>query len=300
MSSGYPIAFVERNTGISRETLRMWERRYGFPLPDRDGAGDRSYSPADLDRLRLIKRLLDQGYRPGKVVPMSDGGLSGLANEPALPVEMEPGAWKDFLNLMKSPGLEAARDWLRGRLSRATLATFLLETLAPLTEAVGDAWATGHLRVHDEHLYTEMVTRLLRQAMEELPRGDEPPILLATLSGERHGLGLLMAEAMFHQAGARCLNLGVDVPIPEIVLAVRHHRASALALSFSVAYPRRRIAPQIDALREQLPPDCRIWAGGRMTARLRIRPGVRYCPELVDAPGLLAELKVSERPGEMG
>ncbi|PTT81921.1 hypothetical protein DBR42_17435, partial [Pelomonas sp. HMWF004] len=53
------IAAVERDTGISKETLRVWERRYGFPAPWRDAAGERLYAPEQVQRLRLIKRLLD-------------------------------------------------------------------------------------------------------------------------------------------------------------------------------------------------------------------------------------------------
>jgi len=32
----YNISAVERDTGLSKDTLRVWERRYGFPKPLRD------------------------------------------------------------------------------------------------------------------------------------------------------------------------------------------------------------------------------------------------------------------------
>ena len=62
------IAAVERDTGLSKDTLRVWERRYGFPLPHRDALGERSYPFDQVERLRTIKRLLDAGHRPGRVV----------------------------------------------------------------------------------------------------------------------------------------------------------------------------------------------------------------------------------------
>jgi len=49
--------------------LRIWERRYGFPAPLRDAAGERVYPAEQVQRLRLLKRLLDSGHRPGRVVP---------------------------------------------------------------------------------------------------------------------------------------------------------------------------------------------------------------------------------------
>ena len=58
------IAEIERESGISRDTLRVWERRYGFPTPQRNQRGQRRYLIRELDRLRLCKQLLDQGRRP--------------------------------------------------------------------------------------------------------------------------------------------------------------------------------------------------------------------------------------------
>ena len=53
----HSIAAVERDTGLAKDTLRVWERRYGFPAPGRDAQGERLYSDDDLVRLRHIRRL---------------------------------------------------------------------------------------------------------------------------------------------------------------------------------------------------------------------------------------------------
>src|SRR5215207_3403060 len=75
------ISAVERETGLSQDVLRMWERRYGFPKPDRDENGERQYSVADVAKLRAIKRLMDIGTRPGKIIHMAVEELNGLADE---------------------------------------------------------------------------------------------------------------------------------------------------------------------------------------------------------------------------
>mgnify|MGYP003347622001 CR=1 FL=1 len=74
------IAAVERDTGIGKDTLRIWERRYGFPTPGRDGFGERSYPLEQVEKLRVIKRLLDQGHRPGRIValPMETAKFEAL------------------------------------------------------------------------------------------------------------------------------------------------------------------------------------------------------------------------------
>ena len=73
------ISAVERDTGLSKDTLRVWERRYGFPLPLRDSLGERAYSRADVERLRIIRRLMDAGHRPGKILGLSGEQLQVLA-----------------------------------------------------------------------------------------------------------------------------------------------------------------------------------------------------------------------------
>jgi len=72
------ISAVERDTGLSKDTLRAWERRYGFPAPQRDAAGQRIYTDADVAKLRLAKHLLDFGYRPGKILGHTQERLQQL------------------------------------------------------------------------------------------------------------------------------------------------------------------------------------------------------------------------------
>src|SRR5450830_1036518 len=72
------IAFVAEETGIAKEVLRKWEARYGYPSPERDVLGNRVYRGIDVERIKLIKKLLDQGMRPGQVVPLDGSGLQSL------------------------------------------------------------------------------------------------------------------------------------------------------------------------------------------------------------------------------
>ena len=70
------IREVVRITGLRREQLYMWQRRYGFPAPLRDSFGDRVYPPDQVARLKLIKQLLSEGWRAGAVVPLAEIGAA--------------------------------------------------------------------------------------------------------------------------------------------------------------------------------------------------------------------------------
>src|SRR3954463_2558055 len=85
---GVPIAAVEQATGIARATLRIWERRYGFPQPGRDLRGERSYPAEQVERLRLMADLMARGHRPGRLVQLSPAQLATLAG----PLGAGPGA----------------------------------------------------------------------------------------------------------------------------------------------------------------------------------------------------------------
>src|SRR5512141_471477 len=77
------IGALSRATAIPVETLRTWESRYGFPVPERRPSGHRVYALSTVPRLRRIAEALARGHRAGQVVPASEVELRQiLAAEP--------------------------------------------------------------------------------------------------------------------------------------------------------------------------------------------------------------------------
>src|SRR5271154_5123901 len=75
------IGAVAKATGFSPDTLRVWQKRYGFPIPRRKPSGHRLYSTADVRRLRRISEALARGHRPGQVVPLAEPRLESLLTQ---------------------------------------------------------------------------------------------------------------------------------------------------------------------------------------------------------------------------
>jgi DNA-binding transcriptional MerR regulator/methylmalonyl-CoA mutase cobalamin-binding subunit len=265
------ISAVERDTGLSKDTLRIWERRYNFPRPERDQNGDRAYAPQQVVRLQLIKRLIDQGFRPGKIIGLADEHLSSLLEQPAGPDAQRPDV-QAYLSLVKSHQSDELRRHLAQAIARQGLQTFIVDSVAPLTEAVGNAWVRGEIAIFEEHLYTELVQGLLRNAISALQSaGRAPRVLLTSLPNEAHNLGLLMVEAVLTVENATCIALGTETPVTEIVRAASAHRADIVALSFSAAYPESKAVEALRELRAMLPAKTTLCAGGAGVARLRRR-----------------------------
>jgi DNA-binding transcriptional MerR regulator/methylmalonyl-CoA mutase cobalamin-binding subunit len=278
------ISAVEREAGLSKDVLRVWERRYGFPKPSRDDNGERRYSVTEVAKLRAIKRLMDVGMRPGKIIHHTLDQLNALA-EGRITTRREPlvpAIEGEVLALLSRHDAPALQNTFANLLMRQGLQRFVLETMTSLNHAVGDAWMRGELAVFEEHLYTEQLLVALRTGINAFPRQiGIPRVLLTTFPGEQHGLGLLMVEALLVPEGAQCISLGVQTPIEDIWRAAVAHDAHVVALSFSGAFPVRHAGEGLAALRRQLPARIAVWAGGEMTRRVRkALPGVLLVPDI--------------------
>lgn len=87
-SMNYGIGSVARLTGLTTHTIRAWENRHDAIEAIRDSAGRRRYTQGDVERLTLLKRLVDLGERIGQLAGLSpqmlDQKLATLqAREPA-------------------------------------------------------------------------------------------------------------------------------------------------------------------------------------------------------------------------
>jgi methanogenic corrinoid protein MtbC1 len=278
------ISAVERETGLSKDVLRMWERRYAFPKPCRDENGERQYSIAEVGKLRAVKRLMDIGMRPGKIIALSSDELGALAASRVGRTRdvATPALESDVIALLKTHDVTGLQHALATLLMRQGLQTFVRDTITPLNRAVGDAWMRGELQVFEEHLYTEQLQAALRTAINAFPRQSAiPRVLLTTFPNEQHGLGLLMVEALLVPEGVQCISLGAQTPQDDIRRAALAHKAHIVALSFSAAFPLRQATDGLASLRRQLPPSIQVWAGGEMTRRVRkTLPGVVLIPDL--------------------
>ena len=262
--------------------------------------GEREYAPSEIAKLRAIKRLMDVGMRPGKLMRQSLEELNALGERKAAPRgdQLAPALERDLIALLQSHDTAGLQHAIANLLMKQGLQRFVLDTLTPLNRAVGDAWMRGELQVFEEHLYTEQIQAALRTSINSIPRQlGTPRVLLTTFPGEQHGLGLLMVEALLVPEGVQCISLGTQTPLEEIRRAVLAHKVHVLAVSFSAAFPLRQASDGLASLRRQLPPQVGIWAGGEMTRRIRTTlAGVTLLPDLAAAVNALRSWRTHQTP----
>ena len=271
----YSIRVTSRLTAIELDTLRMWERRYGFPRPERTSGGSRVYSESDVESLKLIRRALEEGYRPGEVVGKPREELAQLilvTSRAPPPGASPPPTIASLLASLEQDDVAGLRAQLRQAAVVLGAKRFLVQIAQPVSVRVGELWADGKLEVRHEHVLSECLSaqlHVLRSAHED--RAGSPRVLLSTLPNERHSLGLEMIEVYLAVNHVTPLFLGADTPVEQIVKAARNYEVDAVGLLVTNASDLKAAANQIRWMLAELPRRVAIWIGGGGGPDLSIR-----------------------------
>lgn len=282
------IGTLSSATGVPIDTLRTWERRYGFPVPiARTGGSHRRYAAETIGQLQLIVRALELGHRPSAVVGRDLDELRRLVGPPEVgPPLREPAgaadariisAWLEHTRALDAGALLG--DFQRSLAGMSAL-EFLERRLGPYLQAMGRAWARGALHVSQEHFASEKVREFLsahwRGSSDAIDHA-QACVVFATPPGEHHALGLHMAAWVVALAGARVVFLGTDVPLDEIAFAVERQAARGVVVSVAAGY-RGSLREEIEQLQRRLPAT-RLAVGG---AGARGNPNEQILSSLFD------------------
>jgi hypothetical protein len=297
-------------TGIPVDTLRTWERRYGFPLAERKPSGHRVYPLSTVPRLRRVAQAIARGHRAAEVLPASEGALEALvATLPEVSAGPAPARGAsahaariatadsaDLFAAVRAFDAERLRAGFQLDWARLGPLEFLEQRAAPFLAAIGDAWAEGSLDVRHEHFGASVLGDFLRAVRLPLDdRAGGPIAALATLPGELHGLGLQMSALVFALAGWRALILGVDTPVAQIVALAREAPIAAVALS--CAQPGgRKFAEPIRSLRRRLARHIPLLVGGAGAPPAGRQRGIEIMPDLASLDRWLRSRGGREEP----
>jgi methanogenic corrinoid protein MtbC1 len=238
------IGTLSQATGVPVDTLRTWERRYGFPTASaRTEGSHRRYSALTITTVQLIVRALELGHRPSAVVGRDVKHLKRLietGENTLVPQAKDSLRVEAWLRLTRELDGEALSGEFHRCLAEMPAIAFLERCMGPYLVELGARWERRELHIHAEHLACERAREFLtaqwRRSSEGARRSTPPVVILATPAGERHVLGLHMAAWVVACAGAQIAFLGGDTPMAEIARAVRQCSAQGVVLSVASGY----------------------------------------------------------------
>ena len=284
--------------GMSPEQVRMWERRYGRPTAIRLPSGHRRYPESMIPWLRRIGEALSRGHRPHQVLRLSDEDLDKLLAVPEPEPPASHRALDKVLAALRAYDPGALRRWVRELSAESSSLELVRDHLSPLLVRIGEQWRDGLIDVGHEHLPSEVLEDELRQLRQRHPiTASRPRVLLATLAGEHHGLGLQMSALVAAARGLRVNVLGTNTPLGEIQAVAGATRADVVGISVSLNSSNLETEQRLRALRDLLSPDVRLVVGGEGVRTLRQGPrGIDRLASIDAWDELLAQLVAHAGP----
>jgi methanogenic corrinoid protein MtbC1 len=306
-SLGHPISVVSERTGLSRDVLRVWERRYAAVEPMRTPGGQRLYSNEHINRFRLLAAATKHGRNISQVAGLTTDALQRLVTED----EAErPEPVPNFDEQAHTERVEAAMQHtrafdgsaldreLRRTIARHGIPVFLNDVVPALMHRVGSDWQAGRLSIAHEHLASATVIAIILEGIRSVPESPgAPKLLVATPANERHAVGAALAAAAAALDGWTIVYLGVDVPAGDIVAAAAASNARAVALSVVHTDEPDDVLRELHAVRSVLAANVPIIVGGAAAARMADRltePGLIVCDTIAGMRGVLARETVAQ------
>ncbi|MBT8468726.1 MAG: MerR family transcriptional regulator [Deltaproteobacteria bacterium] len=236
MNGLYPMRVVSNLTGLSADTIRVWERRYGAVAPDRTDGNKRRYGGGHVRRLVLLRRVTELGHSIGQVVHLSDQELRRLIGDSSPEIGSQVSLYaaivEDYLKAIFEYDVRRAESILTRTAAILPPMTLTLEVIVPLMRRVGEAWNADQLRIPHEHIISGQLRSLLGALMRhEQPASGAPRIIVATPPNHLHEFGAIIGAFMAAGRGFEPIYLGTHMPLEEVAEAAEQSGASLVLLS---------------------------------------------------------------------
>ncbi|WP_372678180.1 MerR family transcriptional regulator [Desulfosarcina sp.] len=288
IKSTYTIKYVALKTGLKPYLIRSWEARYQAICPQRSDSNRRCFTDNDVKRLRLLKKVVDEGHPISAVAKMSSDELSRLLERGIALVNSDDPIDTGSASGGLDDGAMAAQFVERAifhtsRLNPTALEhvlndaavdmprqSFLQVVVLPLFESIGELWRLGKLKTINEHMASIVVRTILWDMLRSVDLSEAAPrIVVATPVGHWHELGALASALAASESGWRVHYFGPNLPAEEIAYAAKRLRAKALALSLCHLLNDHRLDGELKKLRRLVGSELPIFIGGPGTKPVR-------------------------------
>ena len=281
---------VSRLTGLTADTIRVWERRYGAVDPDRTEGNKRRYNGSQVRRLVLLRRATELGHAIGQVARLRDDDLRRIIGETSPDIGSQVSLYaalvEDYLEAVTNYEVQRAESILTRTAAILPPMTLTLEVIVPLMRRVGEAWKADRLRIPHEHIISGQLRSLLGTLMRHTePSPGAPRIIVATPPNHLHEFGAIIGAFMAASRGFEPIYLGTHMPFDEISEAADQAGASKVMLSIARDCEPGELTTLIAGI-ESVARKHEVWLGlpdGHQLGRCELPAQLLYRYEELDA-----------------
>jgi len=259
---------VAKLTGLSKDVIRVWERRFSLLKPIRGANRYRNYSDEDVALLKYLKEQLDAGGSIGELSKLGREELLSRARSSAPQVSLVDNTFSRLLRELLSALDPFDRVTFEKRLNGAVAVVPFEEALhgilLPLQEQVGQLWHDGHVNVAIEHYVTKQIQQKIYSAMNQLPVAEfGAKVVVACPPDEEHEIAALAVAYRCRVRGCRVYYLGANVPIASLTNLCSKVQPDLTIISFPLALPSDKGTQLVQALTHEISPVSNLAVGGR-------------------------------------
>lgn len=229
---------VAKMAGLSKDVIRVWERRYGLVKPLRSANRYREYSDQDVALLRFLKDELDRGQTIGALAAEGRDALLQRMRSSSVPTAQELTPHQHLLDELASllDPLDKARfeQKLNGAVAVIPFEEAVHRILLPLQRRVGELWHEERLNVAVEHYVTKIVQQKLFSVINQLPVNDAGPrVVIACPEGESHEIGAQAVAYLAATRGCQVFYLGPNLPVSDLQVFCDRVKPDLILLSLT-------------------------------------------------------------------
>lgn len=212
MKGKYTVNEVEERTSVPASTLRQWERRYGFPTPERSDSGYRLYSDADLQSINAMKRHIDDGIPASRAAELVRR-MNPAAKGPRPLREMQ----QELVNALLNLDEDRADTVMSEAHSLHPVEAVMFELISPSLVQIGQMWHDGIINTTLEHFSSSYIYGRLRALLNLSSNAKAAPaVIVACAPTDQHELGALMLAVALKRAGYRVYYVGANTPVSDL------------------------------------------------------------------------------------
>jgi Predicted cobalamin binding protein len=244
----FNLKVVLKETGLTADTLRAWERRYGLPVPQRTAGGHRLYSQRDIETIKWLMKRQTEGLSISRAVDMwkeqlasGEDPLAGSAPATFVTASTIPAqyATDTTLDPLRARWIEACLNFSESSAEQTLNQAFSIfpveavctEILQKGMSEIGNLWYENRASVQQEHFAAGLAMRRLDTLLSASPAPTRNlTLIVGCPPDEWHTFTPLLLSLFLRRRGLNVIYLGANVPAEQFSHTVKNTKADLVVL----------------------------------------------------------------------